>query len=179
MIAGATHARFWKEYDKQNPNKEISMEKFMDKVMQPLVGNMQMEAASSPYFQTGNTLIGPLLGQGDLKKAAVNFVKSRTPFSTTLSELAQGEYPVLGKFGVPGFDPEKVKPYEVGIRPETVPDLIGWGIPVWRQNIMKRLYDEKYHSAPVKKTHAEKVEEKRNHKKKEHDKIDFENQINQ
>lgn len=146
MQAGATHGWFWQKYDEENEDKDFSTAEFMAKVVYPLASNEQRIAGSSPYFQSGSTVVAPLMGEGDLGKAGANFVKGRIPFSTTASEIAQGKFPVLNKLGVRTGNEEKIKMYEVGLHASGFWDNFKLGVPGWRQEVIKRLFDEKYNT---------------------------------
>jgi hypothetical protein len=173
--AGVSHAWVWDKYDEEHPG-EKSMATFMGSMPDAIMENSRNIASSSPYLSTGNTVLNPLITGKGTGKAAANFVKSRIPFSTTLSEIAQGKIPVLNKLGIKSGHEEEVKPYEVGIYPKTFMDNIAIGVPGWRQEVLQRLYDEK-HSPKPKKTNEEKHDAKvRAHEKKVKDR-EFKEQL--
>ena len=175
--AGVSHAWVWDKYDEENPG-EKSMATFMGSMPDALMENSRNIASSSPYLNTANTVLNPLITGKGIGKAAANFVKSRIPFSTTASEIAQGKIPVLNKLGVKSGHEEEVKPFEVKIYPKSFMDNIGIGVPGWRQKILKRLYDEKYNTEKPEKTDAELDAADERADKLDADKIKFEHQLN-
>jgi hypothetical protein len=145
--AGVSHGWVWDKYDQEHPG-EASMSTFMGSLPNVLAENARSVGSSSPYLQSASTVINPLVTGKGLGKAAANFIKARTPFSTTSSEIAQGQIPVLNKFGIKSGHEEKVKPYEVGIYPKTFMDNIKMGVPGWRQEVLKKLLAEKEAKKP-------------------------------
>ena len=111
-------------------------------------------------------------------KAAANFVIGRLPFGTTMGDLAKGQVPVLNKLGVKSG--EKVSPQEMELYPETFMDNIKMGVPGWREEVIKKLYDEKYAEKPEKsdgqldeeERAKDKTEEKTDIFMKEHPKLE-------
>jgi hypothetical protein len=173
--AGVSHAWVWDKYDEEHPG-EKSMATFMGSMPDAIMENSRNIASSSPYLTTGNTVLNPLITGKGTGKAAANFVKSRIPFSTTLSEVAEGKIPVLNKLGIKSGHEEKVKPYQVGLYPKTFLDNIGIGVPGWREKILERLYDEKYGEKPE-KTDAELDAEDERLDKLDQDKEKFQEQL--
>jgi len=147
--AGVSHAWIWNKYDDEHPG-EPSMSKFMGTLLPSLIENARNEATSSPYLQTDKTVIQPLITGKGLGKAAANFITARTPFYSILNDVAQGKAPIINKLGYKSDDEEKVKPSEIGLYPKSFWDNIGFGIPGWRERILKKLFDEK--NNPAKKT---------------------------
>jgi hypothetical protein len=152
--AGVSHAWVWDKYDEEHPGDK-SMATFMGSMPDAIMENSRNIASSSPYLSTGNTVLNPLITGKGTGKAAANFIKSRVPFSTTASEIAQGKIPVLNRLGIKSGNEEKVQPYQVGISPKTFMDNIAVGVPGWRQKVLQKLYDEKYNTEKPEKTDAE------------------------
>ena len=157
--AGVSHAWIWDKYDEDHPD-EPSMSKFMGTLLPALIENGRNEAMSSPYLQTDKTVIQPLITGKGLSKAAANFITARTPFYSIMNEAAQGKAPIINKLGYKSDDEEKIKPSEIGLYPKTFWDNIGFGIPGWRQRILKRLFDDKYNASEFKETSEQKYEKK-------------------
>jgi hypothetical protein len=144
MQAGAAHAWVWDKYKEEHP-EEADMGQFILNSGLAAKENTYNVLSSSPYLQTDKTVVQPLLTGRGIGKAAANFIKSRTPFATSLEEVAQGKIPVLNKLGIKSGHEEKIKPSEIGVFPKTFMDNIGMGVPGWRDKIVNRLF-EKYHS---------------------------------
>jgi hypothetical protein len=144
MQAGAAHAWVWDKYKEEHP-EEADMGQFILNSGLAAKENTYNVLSSSPYLQTDKTVVQPLLTGRGIGKAAANFVKSRTPFATSLEEVAQGKIPVLNKLGIKSGHEEKIKPSEIGVFPKTFMDNIGMGVPGWRDKIVNRLF-EKEHS---------------------------------
>lgn len=164
--AAVSHGWVWDKYQEENPDA-ADMYTFMKNIPDNIGENIRDMASSSPYLQTGNTLIAPLVTGKGLPKTAANFITARTPGYGLSKQIAEGKNPVLSNFGVQSDNEEKVKPYEIGLHITGFLDNIELGIPGWRERVLNRTFNEQFETRKPKKTSEEKHDAKvRAHEKK-------------
>ena len=169
MKAGATFMWYWDKLDKANGTKgtKESMMNFMNALFnREIVSGI---VSQSPYITASESTIGPLLdSKADLGKAEANFIRSRVPFGDFTKTLAEGQLPIANKLFPEtgkelakkiGLHPEEVKPSELKLSPKGIKDNLLIGLPGWREDVLKRLYDEKYGKGKMIKDIGKKIKE--------------------
>ena len=149
--AGASHRWVWHKFDDEK-NTGGTMDAAFNHFIKPMWENNLAMLEGSPYISTAEQTVAPILGHGDVGKAAANFVKGRIPFSTTAKEISENKIPILNKImpetskklgEAMGLHEKETKLSDVGLKPHGFSQNMRIGVPGWREDVIKELEQEK------------------------------------